>query len=127
MLPTQRHTSTCMQAHTSLSSLCSYGATVMANLNPSLTITAVSSDWTEVVLADNILTDRRGPHGFPTAFYPPALKRAPYCTEHKGPFLSHNFSHWNISDLFKATLEEVNKKQVLTKVNTTCQTLSLTS
>lgn len=40
----------------------------MGNLNPSLTITAVSGDWTEVVLADvmpadNISTDRRETHG----------------------------------------------------------------
>lgn len=70
--------------HTSLSipssSLWSCSATVMANLNPSLTITAVSSDWTEVVLADNTSTDRRGTHGIPNAFYPFAHRRALYCT-----------------------------------------------
>lgn len=54
---------------------------MMGNLNPSLTITTVSSDWTEVVpadvmLADNILTDRRGTHGIPNAFYAFVHKRA---------------------------------------------------
>lgn len=62
----------------------------MANLNPSLTITAVSSDWTEVVLADvmladDILTDRRVTHGIPSAFYPLAHKSALCWTVQKGP------------------------------------------
>lgn len=41
--------------HTFLSAVCGAAITVMANLNPSFTITAVSSDWTEVVLADVML------------------------------------------------------------------------
>lgn len=57
----------------------------LANLNPSMTITAVSIDWSEVVQADaiqaDILTHRRGTHGIPTAFYAFAHKRALYCTK----------------------------------------------
>jgi len=42
---------------------------VMGNLIPSLTITAVSTDWTEVVLDIVILADnRRVTHGTPNAF-----------------------------------------------------------
>lgn len=109
-----------MQIHISLSSLWSCSATVMANLNPSLTIKAVSIDWTEVVMAnvmltDNILTDRRGTHGSPNAFNTFAHERALYCTARKRPSFSHIFPHWNISKLFQSTFEGVNRKLTLTE------------
>lgn len=93
-----RHKDTHMHTHvhTPLSNLWSCSATVMANLNPSLTITAVSSEWTEVVLADVMLagTSRqiREEHTvFPVLLIPLLTKGALYCTVQKRIFFSQLF------------------------------------
>lgn len=102
--------------HTSPGSSWSCSATVTANLNPSLTITAVSTDWTEVVLADvmladNIPTHTRGNMVFPMLFILSLTKE--HHTVQVGSFFSRNLPLWIVYDLFWATLEGGNRKTVI--------------
>ncbi len=81
------------------SSLWSCSATVLASLNPSFTIITVSSDWTEVVVADVVLEGEEH-MVFPMLFI--ILLTEEHCTVlHEKDHLSLTTSpHWIISDLF---------------------------
>ena len=87
-----------------------------ANLNPSLIITAVSSDWTEGVLLVACWhqhfhrLERRTLYP-PCFFYAFVYKTALHCSVQKRIiFFPHNLSRWIISDLFWATVEGGNRK-----------------